>query len=168
MSYKDPISELLISNFRSEGLASIKEYYNGDVYTVPREDLPVLYVVKDATRIAPADNRNDETRTAYVIGVIYNYTEDIDTSSELVAGVNSLYEIVEGRDENTLDLKTNSLAYILRKHLTLADDTWVDIGAGAALEIDYGIGIEKRGRGIYSLEAMIRCVVVHHQLRGTA
>jgi hypothetical protein len=163
--YKDPIIAKLIEKFEAEGPTELRgHYFHGDILLVPKREMPAVSIAKDETRIYPASNMEDEHYMPLVINVIYDWTKDLDQSSELAAGVTGLYKLVEERDSD-YQLVSNSLAYVLRKYQTLDDDVWISVGPNEQLQINYGLGIERRGPGIFSVEAVIRCSVKIHKVR---
>lgn len=163
--YVDPIIALVIEKLNSEGPAELQNrYYHGDVLLVPKQELPIISVAKDQTVIRAASNLEDEHYMPLVINILLDYTADLDQSSDLVAGVTRLYEMCEARNGD-YSLKADSLAYILRKYQRLDDNVWIDIGPNEELNIDYGLGINRRGPGIFSVEAVIHTAVKVHTER---
>lgn len=165
--YVDPIIALVIEKLNSEGPAQLQgRYYHGDVLLVPKQELPIVSVAKDNTVIRAASNLEDEHYMPLVINILLDYTADLDQSSDLVAGVTRLYEMCEARNGD-YTLKADSLAYILRKYQQLDNNVWIDIGPNEELNIDYGLGINRRGPGIFSVEAVIHTAVKIHTGRAT-
>lgn len=163
--YHDSIIAKLIEKLNDEGPEELRNrYYYGDVLIVPKSELPVCSVAKNATRIRPADNLTDEHLVEIVINVLWDYTEDLGQSTDLVAGSTSLYEVVEGRDEN-YQLRSGTIAYVLRKYQQLDTDMWLAVGPNEVVSIDYGMGINRRGPGIFSVEAVVRVTVRVHKVR---
>ncbi len=168
--YRDPIIDKIIEKLEAEGPAELRgKYYNGDVLLVPKSELPICSIAKDTTRIFPADNMTDDNLMPLVLNVLYDYTSDLDQSSDLVAGVNGLYKMLEGRGAGAgpYDLNTDSLAYVLRKYQTLdaGNNLWLQVGPNEETAIDYGLGIERRGPGIFSVEGVIRFSARVHTTR---
>lgn len=162
--YKDPVIAKLIEKLEAEGPERLRgKYYNGDVGIVPKSEMPVCSIAKDATKMRPADNMTTEHYMPLVINVIWDATEDIGQSEDIVSGVNSLYEVVEGRDE-TYQLAEETIAYVLMKYHNLDDNLWLAVGPNEEVDIDYGLGINRRGRGIHSLEAVIRVSAKLHKV----
>lgn len=160
--YKDPIIEKIITHLKAANIPRIKEYYNGDLVVPAKSHMPLIYVAKDTTSISEADNLEDEHTMPMVATVIYDMTQDIGRSYNMVAGASGLYEIVEGRNAD-YSLKTNTLAYVLRDKQVLDAKLW--IGVGSPVAISYGIGVNRRGPGIFSVEAVVRFTVRLHTNR---
>lgn len=153
--YQNPVAAKIIEKLQDEGPTQIKRWYNGDVLLVPKPELPICSVAKANTRISNASNAEDEALMAFEINVLYDYTKDLNQSSRLVAGHNSLEEICEKRDTN-YQLLAGSIAYVLRKYQKLDNNLFLALGPGEVVEFNYGLGIDRRGPGIWSVEAVCR------------
>jgi len=81
------------------------------------------------------------------------------TTPQLVAGNQRLYDLMEGRDPETLALKPTSLLYILRHNADIdpAHDVWTDMATPT--QIDYGLIANKRATPSWSIEGAITTVV---------
>lgn len=162
-SYHDPMITRIIQILNAEGPSQLKNrYYYGDPLMVAKAMLPAVFITKDKTMIRSASTAEDELRMPMVINVVMDLTSDFNKAFNDTQSANTLYELVEGRD-NHYQLKPTSIAYILRKYQQLDNQLWID--ANTTLELDYGIGVQKRGPGIYTVESVIRLNVLHHQLR---
>lgn len=163
--YKDPILQAVINHLEKHANRDIKTYYYGDVLLVPKTELPVISVAIDATRIAVDDTGTDKSTVPLVISVITDIGDNPNRDFDVMAGTNSLYEIVIGRNDD-FTFRKDSLAYILRAHDQLAtaqtpagETVQVYMGTETdrePLDIDFGIGVERRGQGIWSVESTIR------------
>lgn len=153
--YKDPIIDRIIQKLKDEGPSDIKTFYYGDVTLPPRRELPICAVIKNTTTTMPASNTEDDHKMGIVINVLVDYAKDFNNNFDLVAGTTQLYDMVEGRDDN-MDLKVGTIMRVLRKYGRLDDNLFLAVGPNEAIEVTYGLGIERRGKGIYSLEAIIR------------
>lgn len=163
--YRDPIIEKLIEKLNAEGPSMLNgKYEHGDTLRAPVEDLPKATISKDLTRMMPASNMEDDQFMPMVINVIYNATRDYTQSSDLQAGLTTLYGICEGRNSD-YTLKEDTLAYVLRKYQKLDNNLFISIGQNEELSINYGMGIERRGPGIFSVEAVLRFNVRFIQMR---
>lgn len=161
--YRDPIIAKLISVLSASGPSFLKNrYFSGDPLQVPKSQLPAVFITKDNTTIAPATNAEDASVMPLVANVVLDLTRDWNQAFDRVNSSDMLYEAVEARNAN-YTLKSTSLAYLLRKNVQLDTNLW--ISADSELTIDYGVGIEKRGPGIFTVEAVLRFTVTHHQIR---
>lgn len=161
--YRDPILERLITKLDTEGPAELKNrYFYGDPLQVPKSSLPACFVTKDTTRVDTAANAEIKTEMQVVLNVVFDLTRDFNQAFDNISSSNTLYDCLEGRNAD-YTLKPTSLVFILDKYQTLDTNLWIALGS--PLEPDYGIGIEKRGPGIYTVEGVIRLTLIHHQLR---
>ena len=153
--YRDPILKAIIDMLELDGPEELKKHYvYGDTLAPPRSALPVISVARDGTRIVSDGSMQDRHITAIVMAIIVDYTTDFNTSFDLTKGTNKLYELVEARD-TALKLKTKTIAYALRKNQKLGDNMFISVN-DEGLAIDYGLGVEKRGANIFSVEAILR------------
>lgn len=153
--YRDPILKAVIDMLESEGPAKLVNHYiYGDTLAPAKSALPVVSVARDGTRILSDGTMQDRHVTSIVMAVIVDYTTDLNTSFDLSRGTSELYELIEARDTNR-DLKANTLAYALRKNQKLGDNLFISVNDDGLL-IDYGLGIEKRGSNIFSVEGILR------------
>ncbi len=153
--YRDPILKALIDMLEADGPADLVNHYiYGDTLAPPKEALPIVSVARDGTRILSDGTMQDRHVTAIVMAVIVDYTADLNTSFDLTRGTQKLYEYIEARDTSR-NLKTKTLAYALRKNQKLGDNLFISVNDDGLL-IDYGLGIEKRGSNIFSVEGILR------------
>ena len=153
--YRDPILKALIDMLEADGPADLVGHYvYGDVLAQPKSDLPVVSVARDGTTILSDGTMQDRHVQPIVVSVIYDWTRDLNESFDLTRGTNKLYEYIEARDD-TFTLKTKTLAYALRKNQKLGDNLFISINDNGLL-VDYGLGIEKRGANIFSVEGILR------------
>lgn len=153
--YRHPLIDLIINDFNANGPADLKnKWYHGDVLIVPKNELPCGYVTIDQTLVQPADNMTDEHILLMVVSVLYDYTADLKESQEIVKGVSGLYRLMEERDATTKYLKNNSLVGRIRLGQQIDTNVW--LGLGSPVQVNYGMGFERRGPGIFSVEATLR------------
>lgn len=158
--YRDSVIGKVIQFFNTNGPAQLKgRYVEGDVLLPAKSDMPLCYLARDETRIVPANNMEDEHQIDLVANVIYDMTDDFNQSADLVAGVTSLYEIMEAR-KSDYTLKPDTLLYQVRLQEQVEPKFW--IGVGNPVVVSYGIGVERRGPGIFSVEAVMRFTVRLH------
>ncbi len=153
--YRDPILKAIIDMLEADGPSKLVNHYiYGDTLAPPKSALPVVSVARDGTRILSDGSMQDRHVTAIVMAVIVDFTTDLNTSFDLVKGTNELYELIEARDTSR-NLKTGTLAYALRKNQKLGNNLFISVNDDGLL-IDYGLGIEKRGDNIFSVEGILR------------
>lgn len=158
VEYRDPLLKALIDMLEVDGPPElINHYIYGDTLAPAKSSLPVASVARDGTIILSDGTMQDRHVTSIVLAVIVDFTADLNTSFDLTRGTNKLYELIEARDEN-LQLKTGTIAYALRKNQKLADNLFISIN-DEGLQVDYGLGIEKRGDNIFSVEGILRFTI---------
>lgn len=158
--YQDPIIAKVISMLNAKGPSKLKgRYINGDVLLPNNSDLPLCYITKDQVLAQPANNMEDEHLQLLVATIILDIKQDLKQAYNAVQGVPELWEMCEARDAN-YNLLPNTMLYNLRNSQTLDTKMW--IGLGTPVQINYGMGIERRGPGIFSIEATIRFTVRLH------
>lgn len=160
--YRDPIITKLIEVLEAEGPKQLKgRYYLGDPLVVPKSVLPAAFITKDTTVIDAETNAEDRSEITYVINVVYDLTRDFGSASKDGGSTNALYEVMEARDEH-YNIAPGAICYVLRAHEQLDDQLW--FSPGTTVEPSYGVGVEKRGAGLYSVEAVVKVTLRHIQL----
>lgn len=158
--YYDPIIAKVIDMLEASGPTKLMgRYVNGDVMLPNKSELPMCYITKDQVLAQPANNMEDEHLQMLVATVILDFTGDLNEAADIVAGVPDLWQICEARNDN-YELLPDTMLYQLRNSQQLDNKVW--IGLGTPVQINYGMGIERRGPGIFSVEATIRFTVRLH------
>lgn len=153
--YRDPILEALIVMLEAEGPEELVGHYiYGDVLAPAKSMLPVVSVARQGTNIQSDGTMQDVHVTEIVVAVIYDWTTDLDQSFDLVRGSTALYKLIEERNAD-YSVKDNTLVYALRDNQKLDDNLFISIRDGG-LSVDYGLGWEKRGDNIFSVEGILR------------
>jgi hypothetical protein len=158
--YKDPIIMKVIEALEADGPSVLSgKYLHGDLWNPNKSEMPLCYITKDRVFVEPANNMEDENRHQLVATVVYDWTQDLNAAYDMIAGSGDIFELVEARNADGT-LKEDSLLYQIRRGTQLANNMWM--GIRSAVEVNYGIGLERRGPGSYSVEATIRFVVTQH------
>ncbi len=153
--YRDPIIKALITMFEADGPAElIGHYYYGDTLAPNKSDLPVVAIARDGTQVVSDGTMLDRVVHSFTMSVIYDWTKDLDQSFDLVRGSTALYRLYQEMDDN-FTIKQKTLIYALRKNQKLGDNLFISINDNGLL-VDYGIGVEKRGDSIFSVEGIVR------------
>lgn len=153
--YKDPILKELIDMLEAEGPEELVGHYiYGDVLMPAKTMLPCVSVARQGTVIQSDGTMQDVHVTSIVMAVIYDWTTDLDQSFDLIRGTTGLYKLVEERNAD-YSVKARTLSYALRDNQKLADNLFISIRDGG-LMVDYGLGWEKRGDNIFSVEGILR------------
>ena len=164
--YKDPVIQKLIDALDEFGPSELKgRYRHGDIMVPAKTDLPLVTIARDRTRITQASDLEDDNVMPLVINVLYDYTRDLTNDFDVQAGVTSLYRLVEERDPNHFGVKEGTIAWVLRRKQQLAPKLFLAVGPNEVLDIDYGLGVERRGPGIFSVESVIRISARAHSPR---
>src|ERR1044072_2766795 len=98
--YEDPIIAAYIRLLKVN-TGAIKAYYQGEPIRVPTSNLPCAIISKRQTRVAPLNNADDEHGIGLSITILADVRQDLSTEeniAEAVAGVSTLYDVVEGRE----------------------------------------------------------------------
>ena len=159
--YRDPIVAKVIKFLEDNGPSKLRgRYIHGDVLLPNKTELPLCYVTKDQVAVTSANNMEDEHTQALVATIILDHTQDLKEAYDLVGGISELWEFIEARDPVTNQLLPTTFLYQLRLQQQLEDKFW--IGLGTPVTVNYGMGIERRGPGIFSIEATVRFTVRLH------
>ena len=164
--YKDPISKKyidLIVGIVGEGF--FKGIYYGDPIKIPISNLPALVISKDETRISNITNVEDQHLMAFTMTVITDIRDDINDDKAIAPGTASLYDIIEGREEDTLKLKTKSLLHILRNNVDVDTSLGLRTDLGSITRADYGLTVGKRQPDMWAIEASIEFIAQFTQIR---
>ena len=164
--YRDPVSKKyidLIVGIVGEGF--FKGIYYGDPIKIPISNLPALVISKDETRIGNITNTEDQHLMAFMITVITDIRNDINDDKAIAPGTASLYDIIEGREEDTLKLKTKSLLHILRNNVDVDTTLGLRTDLGSITRADYGLTIGKREIESWAIEASIEFISQFVQIR---
>jgi hypothetical protein len=160
--YKDPIIERIKAVLEADGPERLRgKYYHGDTMLVPKEELPIATISIDEEHLYAASTQEDEHYVPVVINVIYDYTRDLNQSYDLAVGATGLYDMIAGRGADYL-YKEKSMMRALWKNQQLAPKFWIAVGQNERIITKFGMGIERRGKGIYSTEAVVRFSVKLH------
>ena len=156
--YRDPIIAKVIEKLNAEGPAELKNrYYFGDLIMPAKSIMPFCSVAIDTQAINSADSQEDLNAIPLVLTVVVATTKEI-KSFDLATASNKLYELFAARQEADYSLRPDSIAYVLRKYAQLDGKLFNSIN-DQPMSIDFGIGVGRRGPGIFSAEGSLRTVV---------
>ena len=162
--YKDPIIQKYIDLIK-DNTNIFKKFYIGDPVRVPTSMLPVCIISKNETRVGKSTNAEDKHGMALILTVITDIRADVRDDKELAPGTTSPYNIIEGREDDTLKLKADSILNILRSNIDvdIAHNLRTDLGS--ITRVDYGMTIGKRQPDQWAIECQIQFVANFLQLR---
>ena len=165
--YKDPVIKKYFDLIKSKvDTGLFKEYYQGDPIRVPKSKLPCLVISKSETQIGHLTNSEDEQGMALILTVITDIRDEVNDSEDIVPGISKLYDIIEGRDDTTYKLKTNSILHILRNNqLVDASSNQLRTDLNTITRADYGLTIGKRAPEAYAVEGQVEFIAYFTQVR---
>lgn len=143
----------------------LKRVYYGDPIRVASSELPVLILSKVDTRVMNLTNVEDEHAIRISITIITDIRDTISEDKTMVAGVNALYNLMEGRTEGTYQLKADSLLYILRHNVELDTANNLRTDLRTMTRIDYGMTMGKRAKEAWSIEGNLELTAHFIQIR---
>lgn len=163
--YKDPILKKYMDLIKGiVGNDFFKSYFYGDPIQIPTSNLPALVISKNSTKIGNITNREDEHAIALTITVVTDIRNDINDDNSIAPGVASLYDIIEGREDN-LKLKVKSILHILRNNIDVDLSLGLRTDLGSITNADYGMTVGKRQPEAWSVEAQVEFIASFTQLR---
>lgn len=156
--YSHPILQLIIDLLEQYGPAELKgHYHQGDVLHVGSDEMPYVTLAIDSSNINSETNMTNKHQIPIVLELIYDQTNDLGTIDDsLQAGLTSLYKLLEGMEltsNGQYQLMTDTIAYVISKNDHPKDFVWLQVEDQPTNTIKYGMGVNRRGPGIYSVEA---------------
>ena len=97
--------------------------------------------------------------------MVTDLRKDISDDTSLVAGVTSLYDLIEGRDPSTLVLKPECLISILRHNVDLNQNVQLYTDVSVPTKVDYGMTMGKRAEDHWGIEGTVTVTATLIQLR---
>lgn len=162
--YIDPILKKY-ADLITEHTGAIKKFYYGDPIRIGASEMPVCVLQKIDTSIGTHTNLQDRHSIRIMLTIITDIRKDISDEAAIVPGISSLYNLIEGRDPNTYELRADSILGILRNHVELdvAHNLRTDLETETST--DYGMTHGKRQEGSWSIEGVITLTANFIQLR---
>ncbi len=135
----------------------------GDPIVVEVQALPKAFISYDNVMISDASSSDLRFNNNIVISVVVDMKREFSAPTKRVESHEQVIEMIAGRDDN-MNIREDSIVGCLRKYQDLENGKlWIEIGTET--EIDYGLGIEKRGPGIMTAEGLIRFQVTLDQIK---
>ncbi|MDR6305899.1 hypothetical protein GGQ85_003625 [Nitrobacter vulgaris] len=166
MIYSDPIIEKYVELIKAN-TSAIKAFYQGEPIRLPASNLPCAIIAKRETRAGALTNAEDEHGIGMSITIVADVRKDLSTDDNIakaVAGVSTLYDIIEGRNED-YTLKEDSILGILRSNIVLDAAKSLRTDLGSMTRVDYGTTLRDRAQDQWSIEARIEFVCSFSQVR---
>lgn len=161
--YQDPVLKKYGQLIESSKL--FKSIFYGDPIRIGSSELPALIIAKIDTRVGKFTNSEDAHEMRISFTPVTDVRDTIGEDKEMVRGVNSLYNLMEGRQESTYQLKTDSLLYILRHNEVVDAANNLRTDLSSVSKIDYGMTIGKRKDAAWSIEGTLEITSSFTQVR---
>lgn len=162
--YSDPIIKKYIDLIKAKTTV-FNSVYQGDPFRIPKSSLPALIISKTQTQVAPLTNAEDSHTIGLTMTVVTDIRDERSDDQEMTPGIAQLYDIIEGREDTTYQLKSNSLLNILRTNVTVDATYNLRTDLGSVTRVDYGMTIGKRAPEGYSTEGQIDFIATYSQFR---
>lgn len=163
--YQDPIIKKYTELITAAMPNVFKSTYQGDPLRLPKSSLPALIISKSTTRVAPHTNSEDESDIALIISVVVDMRDEINDDQEIVPGIAQLYDIIEGREDATYKLKSQSILNILRTNIAVDAAQNLRTDLGSITTVNYGLTVGKRALDTYAVEGQVEFVASFNQIR---
>jgi hypothetical protein len=157
--YQDPTLMKVIEMLNQSGPVKLKNKYSiGDPIVVSQGALPRCFIQYDRTVVGFSDMSTLLKTKSILLNVVLDMKRDLNNPITDVLNFNELADIVMGEDKN----------YKLRENVIVGALLSQDFGELAIdlsnnVEVEYGIGVERRGKGIVTAEALVRFSLIHRQ-----
>jgi hypothetical protein len=165
--YQDPVIAKYIALLKAKAGGTIKTYYQGEPVRIVKENLPCAIISKRETRVGVHTNAEDEHGIGMAITIITDIRTDLSTSentAQIVAGVATLYDIMEGRQED-LTLKPTCVLSVLRANPLVDAVNGLRTDLGTVTRVDYGETLAGRSPQEWTIEARVDFVSSFTQVR---
>lgn len=164
--YADPVLTKYIELIKDK-TSAIRTFYQGEPIRIGTSELPCCIISKTATAAGPLNNAEDQHQIGLRITIITDIRQDLsteDSRAKMVEGISTLYEIMEGRNDN-YTLKDTSILDILRSNLTVDAAHNLRTNLGSLTRIDYGTTMRDRSPEEWTTEARLEFEAVFLQDR---
>jgi hypothetical protein len=162
--YKDPILRKYVDMLQT-AMPMLKVVYYGDPIKIPISSLPALVIAKLDTSVKNETNVEDLQSMRISITLVTDVRNDISDDKTMVSGTNMLYDLMEGRQETTYQLKTNTILYQLRHNVELDPAQNLRTDLSTITKVDYGMTLGKRQEKAWSIEGIITLTAHFIQVR---
>ena len=152
--YQDPILKKY-ADLVKQNTSVFKRIYFGDPIRIGQSELPALILAKIDTRVGTFDNTQDKHEIRISLTVVTSVNDTFNDDRTMVAGVNSLYNLIEGRDPSTYALLPQSLLGIIRHNVELDSANNLRTDLNSMSRVDYGMTMGKRKEGAWSIEGTL-------------
>ncbi len=164
--YSDPILSKYIDLLKTKA-GTIKVFFQGEPLRIGASQLPCVIISKRETMVGPHTNAEDEHKVGITLTVVTDIRSDLsteDAQANVVAGIATLYDLVEGRNVD-YTLKDTSILDILRSNPVVDSTYGLRTDLGTITRVDYGQTLRDRHKEEWSIEATIQLVAHFTQNR---
>lgn len=166
--YEDPILHELKSLLDRKGPKELRGRWSvGDSINVPVSSLPRGFISYDGMVVKDDTDFTVVIENRVIISVAVDMKKEVIKPVERAGSHEQIIEIMAGRDPETCKYLEDSIAGCLIKNedLDLRRGLHINVG-NEEMEMDFGMGIEKRGPGVMTAEGVLKFTVRHEQNRG--
>lgn len=164
-TYTDPIIAKYKDLIYTAMPGVFKSFYQGDPIRIPKSSMPALIISKSQTRVAKFTNAEDQHEVALILSVIVDLRDEIKDDVELTPGISQLYDLIEGREDTTYKLKTDTILNILRTNATVDVAYNLRTDLSTITNANYGMTIGKRALDTYAIEGQVEFIATYTQMR---
>jgi hypothetical protein len=136
------------------GTTAFQEVFYGDPIRIAKSSMPALVIAKVDTRASNLTNQEDLHQIRISLAVVVDIHDTLDEDKTLVAGVNELYNLMEGRAAN-YQLVPTSLLYILRHNVEIDPGNNLRTDLNTMTAVTYGMTLGKRKEAAWSIEGTL-------------
>lgn len=162
--YQDPIIKKYIELIQALR-PDIKAYFQGDPFNIAKSNLPAVIISKQQTAVTSLTNAEDGHQIGIVLTVVTDIRDERNDNDLITPGIAQLYDIIEGRDDGTFKLKTNSILNILRANQIVDSANNLRTDLSTITNAQYGMTLGKRSPEGYSVEGQVEFIATYSQLR---
>jgi hypothetical protein len=165
--YQDPIIQAYIDLIKANCGGAIKAYFQGEPTRLAASDLPCAIISKRQTRVGFHSNAEDEHGIGMSITIITDVRQDLNTETgaqNAVAGIATLYDIIEGRNAD-MTLKDTALLDVLRSNQLVSAPYGLRTDLSTITVADYGLTLRDRAPEAWSIEGRVDIVAQFTQAR---
>jgi hypothetical protein len=144
---------------------AFKAVYYGDPIRIPMSALPALIIAKVDTRVSNMTNAEDMHQIRLSFTVVADIHDTLNEDKRMVAGVNDLYNLMEGRSDDTYQLTPTSLLGILRHNVEIDPANNLRTDLNTMSRVDYGMTMGKRKEAAWSIEGTLEITAHFTQIR---
>lgn len=160
--YEDPILRRVKELLNTHGPKELRGRWSiGDSLNLPANSLPHGFITYDAVEINNDSNMVMQGKNSIVVSVAVDMKREFNSPTDRADSHEQVVAFIAARDDD-LSFADDSIIGCLLKYqdLDMTRNLWINTD-GAIAEVDYGVGLEKRGPGIMTAEGLVRFQITH-------